>query len=555
MGRGRAALRPRGRTARVNPSAPRRGVLASTPLGAPGSFVEAWWEGNPVATQWIPAAPATPSAWRTVVSSSPARSLPGPIVDTLCERQRAMGAGARAESSARALAQATTRVVVTGQQPSPYGGALLVLHKAATAIALAAHMEAQQSEGRIVPCFWLADDDHDVDEAASVTLHNRQGQPQRVRLAFARDRRSLRHHEFSPDMAQGIHDEVSSLLPDTTRAGEVLASLAPLQGESYSAWVGRCVTSYLGDRGLVLLEPMWLESDIAARAPWMVRHASAIAEAIQESGDAFAQAGLLRPLATDQHTVPFFLRQEPQGPRVRPSQQTTGEWQLPDPNQLAKESWRVSVDVVGRVLMQNALLPVAAHVVGPTEMAYVAQIAAAASRVGTHQPLVWPRAHATWIDAKTAMRMKQVALTPRDVLQSSASPLPQPHAGSSEASAQGELEGALDAQWLAFLRGVSTELASAHGSAIDAAWRGKQRELHARWKRVKEALLRARDRDGEARGRGRQRVIDALMPRGRPQERVLCPLSLAARYGLTTVARGAALLDPLERDHQVLTFD
>jgi hypothetical protein len=54
-------------------------------------------------------------------------------------------------------------------------------------------------------------------------------------------------------------------------------------------------------------------------------------------------------------------------------------------------------------------------------------------------------------------------------------------------------------------------------------------------------------------GRSRfERAKGALLPRGRPQERVLSPVSIVARHGVDRLREGLALLDPLEPGHRLL---
>ncbi len=551
----------------MNQPAIRRHVLAPHVGPAPGTFVDAWWNRHPVATRWLTPSPQTPEAWRTVTSNAVSRPLPAALADQLSERQRAMDTGPIAIRNARRLAEPRTRVVVTGQQPSPYGGALLVLHKAATAVSLAKHLASVQPDLVFVPCFWLADDDHDVDEAASVTVRNTHGQSQRVRIPFPRDRRSLRHQPFTADLAGTVHENVHQLLPATVRSHDVLTALAPRSDEPYAAWVGRCLATYMGDSGLVVLEPELLEPEIATHYSWLRESSPVITNAIRDAGNVFDQAGLPQPLSPSQATMPFFIRDVERGPRVRPPSEDA----LPTAQAVGREPWRLSVDVVSRVLMQNKTLPVVAHVVGPTEMAYVAQIAAAAEATNQTQPLVWPRIHASWMDAKTNARMEQSNLswdslfhppTPRAEtapgyqasarLAKDGEPKDNGEAASRLAS---QLATHLDEYWHRFLLEVDQALNASQHAKPRSLWQTQRDVLHKRWLRIRKMLERAAQQSEQSGARTRTRVMEVLRPRGRPQERVVCPLSLAARHGLEVIEAGLQALDPLERNHQVLGFD
>src|ERR1700754_721009 len=68
-----------------------------------------------------------------------------------------------------AMLRTGARAVVTGQQVVLFGGPLLTLLKAATAIARA--KEATEATGvEHVPVFWLATEDHDLEEVDQVSL-------------------------------------------------------------------------------------------------------------------------------------------------------------------------------------------------------------------------------------------------------------------------------------------------------------------------------------------------------------------------------------------------
>jgi bacillithiol biosynthesis cysteine-adding enzyme BshC len=65
-------------------------------------------------------------------------------------------------------------VVTTGQQPALFTGPLYTIHKALSARALAAHLEARWQRP-VVPIFWSAGDDHDFAEARTTNWLRRDG--------------------------------------------------------------------------------------------------------------------------------------------------------------------------------------------------------------------------------------------------------------------------------------------------------------------------------------------------------------------------------------------
>ncbi len=84
------------------------------------------------------------------------------LVAALRRRHEAWGAGTGAEASLRKLAHPASRVVVTGQQIGWLLGPTFSLSKAVTAVLLARRLDRE--ERPVVPVFWMATQDHDVDE-------------------------------------------------------------------------------------------------------------------------------------------------------------------------------------------------------------------------------------------------------------------------------------------------------------------------------------------------------------------------------------------------------
>ena len=112
---------------------------------------------------------AEPFAGRWVGKTAPAEHA-GHLADLLEQQAVEFGASDAAKTNIAKL-RAGARAVVTGQQVVLFGGPLLTLLKAATAIARA--REATRASGvEHVPVFWLATEDHDlaeVDQASFLT--------------------------------------------------------------------------------------------------------------------------------------------------------------------------------------------------------------------------------------------------------------------------------------------------------------------------------------------------------------------------------------------------
>src|SRR5271167_3251309 len=83
------------------------------------------------------------------------------VADALEEQNRAWGASDQTLRNIQRLREGAF-AVVTGQQVGLFGGPLMSLFKIASALALA--KQVQQSDVDCVPVFWLATEDHDLEE-------------------------------------------------------------------------------------------------------------------------------------------------------------------------------------------------------------------------------------------------------------------------------------------------------------------------------------------------------------------------------------------------------
>src|SRR5580704_7392917 len=116
--------------------------------------VRRWYGAEPFAGRWVGKAASVTHAGR--------------LADLLEGHAVEFGASDAAKANIAKL-RAGARAVVTGQQVVLFGGPLLTLLKAATAIARA--KQATRATGvEHVPVFWLATEDHDLEEIDQVSL-------------------------------------------------------------------------------------------------------------------------------------------------------------------------------------------------------------------------------------------------------------------------------------------------------------------------------------------------------------------------------------------------
>ncbi len=468
----------------------------------------------------------------------------------LAERQLGLGGGEAAAEAALALGRGAP-AVVAGQQPGLLGGPLLTLFKAVTAVALARRAESLLGT-RVVPVFWVASDDHDVSEAATVLTLDAEGRGQPLRLPLAGGGRPAGSLPVPPLALRAVEEAVApggSPWPCAAEARSLFLSAAAGAAD-LSEWFCRLLARLLGPRGLVVLDPLWPEMRRLA-APLLanlaVRSAD-LAAALAEGAEGARAAGL--PVAWPQGDASlFFLRDGGRriGLRWRDGflRDRRGRYRLA-PEHLAAlaEGDALSPGAATRPLLESFLLRVLGHVAGPGELRYLAQCLPLWRAVGGEPFAVHPRLSLTLVPPEAACPPLP-PVTPEEAL-------------------AGEEEW-LEARTGWPLRALLAGYRSRAGLALDEV----ARSLPAADPQALRALAEARRRQEELVGRLAEPLARLLrrvagrpspqrlaarwfFPLGQPQERVLGWATWLARAG--TGLLDALLSLPPQGPHRFVTL-
>jgi bacillithiol biosynthesis cysteine-adding enzyme BshC len=210
---------------------------------------------------------------------------------------------------------------------------------------------------------------------------------------------------------------------------------------------------------------------------------------------------------------------------------------------------RFSPNVVLRPLVQDRLLPTAAYVGGPGEVAYFGQLRGVYEHFGVEMPLAYPRASVTLLERKVVKVLDKFALDPPDL------------EGDVERLFQRIVEREMDAdldgmfgkaqppihEALNDLKPQVEAVDRTLGASVEAA----RAEIAGTLDDLKSKALRAEKRDHDEVRAQLQKARANLFPGGAPQERVINVLYFLNKYG------GPALLEDLyatlsldTREHQ-----
>ncbi|ARA94641.1 bacillithiol biosynthesis cysteine-adding enzyme BshC [Rhodothermaceae bacterium RA] len=334
------------------------------------------------------------------------------LADVLLDQNARWGLDEPTRAHIEALRGSETIAVVTGQQAGLFTGPLYTLYKTLTVLQLARRL-AEETGRPTVPVFWLAGEDHDFDEVATVHLERRN---ELVSLTYA-GYTLPEHGNLGPvgrlplgPAIEPLLDEVEDILPPTDFHAEVMAMLrrAYHPGATLLDAFARLMRSFFAGSGLVFINPD--DARLKRLAMPLFRreledHATSAAR-VAEASDRLAAAGY-HVQVHHQPTNLFLL--EPDGRyaldaegedrfRLRRTDRLFTRAALLE--RLEAHPEHFSPNVILRPLMQDHLLPTAAYVAGPGEVSYFAQYRGVYDWAGIPMPIIYPRASVTLVESK-----------------------------------------------------------------------------------------------------------------------------------------------------------
>ncbi len=504
------------------------------------SPMRGWYGAEPLGRTWMrPPAPAGNAA---------------DMADALEPQSMAFGAGPPTLTN-NAKLRTGARAVVTGQQVGLLGGPLLTLLKAATAVARAKQATATTGVEH-VPIFWLATEDHDLEEVDQVSLLTK------TSVEMLRVGAKSPHHA-APVGNIPLDGPIGSLLD---QASELLghAPICDLLRECYvqpadgvvvptfGNAFARLMTRLFGEQGLIVMDASGRDFHAlgASALSFAIEHAEDLETALLARAAELESSGYHAQVLVKPGASLLFLVGDANGSQERHALRrlSDGTWKAGAGNSAQSYSTddlltildsapeRLSPNAILRPVFQDTILPTTAYIGGPAEVAYFAQSAVLYERILCRITPILPRLSATLIEPAIGTIMAQHEISLPDVMCSSEELAQRLGARVMPIEAKRRLTtagNALDEALMAaqtYLGTLDESLGrSAEVSASKMRYQMERlRRLAATFELNKEASLR---KHAEA-------MTIHLFPEGHPQERVIAGAWFLAAY---EAAQGEAL--------------
>lgn len=452
-------------------------------------------------------------------------------------------------------------VVVGGQQSGLLTGPLYSVHKAISVILLAQEQREKLNKP-VVPMFWIAGEDHDIEEINhTYTIVDaevkKRGYSERTKLKTMASTTKL-----NPDAIDQFVKTVFQDFGETEYTEQLVATVLAhaKKSNSFTDFFTVLMNDLFNNHGLLLLD--------ATYAPFrqyeqryfkaLIESNEKIAGQVVEQEKKLAQAGYAMPIgATEYNANLFFVKEGERFLLERKNgyfsnalaQVKLTETQL---LHLAEDCpTALSNNVVTRPLMQEMAIPVLAFVGGPGELAYWATLKPAFTTLQLQMPIFAPRLNLTIVTRQVQQILEQQQLTVEQVFNGQAEEKLQQFIAEIQDQEAQQLIGRMNEQLMTQYEALSEYLQDGNYQLEKLLEKNKayhDRQFHYLQGKISEQVLHKHD----AVIRQYKTLLLELFPNGSYQERIYNPFQYINIYGLTFIDDLLQLKMTISERHQII---
>lgn len=446
--------------------------------------------------------------------------------------------------------------VVTGQQTGLFGGPMFSVYKALTTVKLA--REASKLGLNSVPVFWLATEDHDLDEVNQADILSPDGQLERFSTVTRGDKDlPVGSVTFGKELSEVVA-RATALLGESEATTLLVECYRP--GETFGTAFAKLFAGLFADLGVILLDGSdpQLDQIVAPVFRQVIDQVSELNQKLQKRDEQLQAAGYHQQVRLSQTSTPLLAMRD--GSRIPLHADATGAFSIGDAKHSKQELAGIansspqtfSPNVLLRPVVQDYLLPTLAYVGGAAEVAYFAQAGALYEAIlGRVTPVV-PRFSATLIEAKPQGLLEKYKLSVADVFpgpealrETIGARLLGPNLQSSFDQAASAVERSMAA--------VKESLAQLDKTLVESAENAESKMMH-QIASLRARAARAETRQSEVADRHARVLSNNLYPEKALQERGFAGVYFLAKHGRELLGQLLETIDPDCLDHQLITL-
>jgi bacillithiol synthase len=478
------------------------------------------------------------------------------VADALEEQNRAWGASDATLRNIQRLRDGAY-AVVTGQQVGLFGGPLMSLFKAASVLALARQVE--QAGVECVPVFWMASEDHDLDEVNQALLltHDFQLAPFTAKTTGVGGA-PVAHLRFAEGTNQTVA-EAAKLLGESLAADYLRQSYA--EGDTFSNAFAKLYTRIFSGRehGLIFLDPADPELHRIAAPLFLeaLQRSAELDQAVLERNQQLRDGDYHEQVKVTGESTPLFVLVD--GVRV-PVHCANGAFTIVKKAVSAEELQKriatapenFSANVLLRPVLQDYWLPTLAYIGGPAEIAYFAQAAVVYEKLLGRVTPILPRMSATLIEPRIERLLNKYEVELPELFHGECQLRDCLAARSLPAELKQDFKQARQSVEAAMAQ-ISGSLKTLDPTLVEAARRAASK-MHYQVNRLEKRAAQAELRRTDILSRHAAQIENALYPNKSLQEREVGGLYLYANHGPELIDRLIELAQARCPEHKVLTL-
>lgn len=452
--------------------------------------------------------------------------------------------------------------VIGGQQVGLFGGPLYTLYKALTVIKLSEHLSRRLNRP-VIPVFWMASDDHDFAEVNHIHLPDLSGEIQEIadRPEKKDGRIPLSRTRLTQDIFE-IIGEVQKFLPETEFSADIFDSLkqAYRPDAAYAEAFGIWLQHILRTHGLVVVDPAagalkrlaipLFREEILEKSP--------TSRAVIARTDELTRLGYRPQLQLHEGLLNLYyhaperdsIALDGDGYVLKNTGLSIKTGELVD--RLEAETENFSPNAALRPLFQDTVFPTLAVVLGPSEVAYFAQLVNVYAELQIPMPVVVPRTSITILEPRAERILRKYDISVREFFQNKEQildPLAEREIPPSLLPTVEDQKKRVDDIWHELVN-----LASAFDENLrKPAETARGRSIGQFDFLSKKIVQAARKKDEVLRGQI-NRLLNLVFPMTSPQERVFNLLPFYVRFGPDFVELLIKQMDVFNSDHHVISL-
>lgn len=360
------------------------------------------------------------------------------ISTSLLEYNKSINCGTKTIDNINLLRNEDSFVVIAGQQPVIFTGAIFTIYKVLTVLNIADSLK-NNFKLNIIPLFWNASDDNDLPEIKSIRVSEIQLEKISIDVPEYLNGFSYSKIVLPVDEFENVSRKLIDSLSDSDFKKNIIKFMGEIiehlktgkkrSGISISKFYSLVLSKLFKNYGLVIIDPEIPEIKKLSNKliNFDLNKLNEINGLIEFNGRELISEGYHEQLKLIKGNLDFFLNTEKGREKIKSKGGNIFTFEKSfktrkndlDKNGLKdlifKNIANVGLNVVLRPLFQDYILPNIATICGPGEISYYAQLKDVYTLFGSEQPILYPRMSATLIENKVQKAVAKINISYDDL--------------------------------------------------------------------------------------------------------------------------------------------